>query len=132
MLECFFKIRSYVERLSDVIEEFPTLREIKTLEGIMEHLEVFNSVTTSLQREDLDLSDARALFDAIIEKYPTMKDYLAPTSNIVHTPDFENAVVKILNNELSGLTRAEEKSVVCFFKTTKEPEPEKKRTAIVC
>jgi len=44
-----------------------------------------------------------------------MDKYLSPTSHIVNNPEFENAVVKVLNNELAGLTPQEEESIKRFI-----------------
>ena len=57
-------------------------------------LEDFQSVTLELQKEDITLLSVRVMFDAIIAKYPSMKNYLDSRASIVHSPDFEVGIVK--------------------------------------
>jgi hypothetical protein len=128
MLRCFFRIKEGAQTIDDVIEFIPSLKVIKKLEALMVHLEVFQSVTLKLQSDDLDLSDSRALFDAITEKYPSMGHYLHENAEIVTHPIFENAIVKILNGQTSTLKKAEQNSVAFFLvsgETTIGEEEEK-------
>eukprot|EP00834_Sanchytrium_tribonematis_P004403 NODE_214_length_12495_cov_0.543078.p7 type:complete len:121 gc:universal NODE_214_length_12495_cov_0.543078:10153-9791(-) len=62
----------------------------------------------------LTLSDVSALFDGIIALYPSMISHLSPSSEIVQSPIFENAVVKVLDNEEHKLSY-EEKLVLKPF-----------------
>jgi len=73
------------------------------------------------------MSDGRALFDAVIAKYPSFKDYLSSTAQIIHSPLFESGIVKILNREINLLSTAEQDAVQCFIKPEKEKQevPEK-------
>jgi len=124
MVHCFINIRSYIEQIPDVLDNFPTVQQIKRIEFLLTHLKNFESVSKSLQDDILDMAEAQALFDAIVEKYPSMDKYLKQTSDIVHSPNFESGIVKILNKEIRGLTVVEERSVMCFLRS-KEKEPEK-------
>jgi len=126
MIQCYLRIRSYIEKIDDdeVLEYLPTISQFKTLEQLMEHLKAFESVTKALQLDGLDLAEARALFDGIVVKYPSMENYLSPRAEIVHSPEFENGVVKILNNEIKGLTLLEEEAVKVFIKPNIEIEIE--------
>ena len=44
------------------------------------------------------IDEVRVLFDAIIEEYPFLSQYLSSDADIVHSPDFENGQVKLLSN----------------------------------
>ena len=45
----------------------------------------------------LTLSETRFLFDNLIQKFPVMKNHLAPDSTVVACKDFENGIVKFLD-----------------------------------
>ena len=61
------------------------------------NLRNINSVTKVLQRENnIELSDIRALFDGLIEKYPEMSHHLSKDADIVHCKNFESGVVNCI------------------------------------
>jgi len=128
MIHCYLRIRSYIEQIDDdvLLDYLPSLSQYKSLEQLMIQLKEFESVTKALQCDELDIAEARALFDGIIEKYPSTKKYLSSDSKIIHSPNFENGIVKILNSEIKGLTSVEAKSVRIFLKATGQEEPEQK------
>ena len=66
------------------------------------------------------MAEVRLLFDACCEKYPVMAEYLKAGANIVHTPTFENAVVKATNDVL--LNAAETKALAPFLLSTPPPQ----------
>jgi len=74
-----------------------SVKQVKILDTLMSDLKVFESVTKALQSEELDISEARALFDGIIEQCPDMAYYLSSNAKIIHSPNFESGIVKILN-----------------------------------
>lgn len=84
----------------------------------MKDMEEFDGVTKMLQKMDLSLADARALFDAVIRKFPTMGHYLSENSDIIKSKEFENSVVKLINNPES--LSADEKSILSKFKISQE------------
>ena len=45
----------------------------------------------------VSLADIRVLFDALFVSFPATERYLAQSADIVHSKDFENAVLKLLN-----------------------------------
>jgi hypothetical protein len=49
-------------------------------------LEEFEKITKQLQNSHTTLSDVRAIFDAVIEEYPSLDFYLKPDAQIVHSP----------------------------------------------
>ena len=46
--------------------------------------------------------NVRVLFDANISQYPSMKHYLSPDSNIVHSPCFEHANINLDGLEITS------------------------------
>jgi hypothetical protein len=86
-----FPSRSDLIRLKTVL--FLLLFNIKALKD----LEQFESVTKILQKVDITLAEVREVFDAILLEFPTMSRHLASDGAIVHSPQFESAVVKCLN-----------------------------------
>jgi hypothetical protein len=49
------------------------------------------------------------------EDYPELKDYLATDAAISHSPEFEAAIVKIINDKQESLTEQEKARVSCFL-----------------
>ncbi|RAW31403.1 hypothetical protein PC110_g12236 [Phytophthora cactorum] len=60
-----------------------------------------------LQVEGFTLLHGRDLFDCLIEIRPSFSKYLAPDADIVHSPEFEQAVVKVLAGEIALLNEDE-------------------------
>ncbi|OWZ17287.1 hypothetical protein PHMEG_0008796 [Phytophthora megakarya] len=79
-------------------------------------------VPKHLQKEYLALLDAQALFDALLDIRSSFSErYLLSTdANIVHSPDFEEAVVKVLDGQMATLMD-DELAVVVRFKRIQRP-----------
>lgn len=69
----------------------------------------FHSVMFALQDLTMTMGKVRALFDGVLQKYPDMKHYIHPKSDIVHAPLFESALVKL--EQGTALTKSEAKAV---------------------
>ncbi|OWY95672.1 hypothetical protein PHMEG_00034260, partial [Phytophthora megakarya] len=97
MLKRYFRLREFLsaddEELADLL---PSRVAHRKLEGVMSDLRCVESVSKMLQSEGLTLLDARDLFDGLLEARPSMTNCLAPNAAIVHSPEFETAVVKVL------------------------------------
>ncbi|ETM98225.1 hypothetical protein PPTG_19718 [Phytophthora nicotianae INRA-310] len=65
-----------------------------------------------LQSEEGNLADVRLLFDAVIAKFPATAHRFSPSAQIVHSPAFESAVVKLLSDR--SLISDEEEAVAQF------------------
>ena len=65
-------------------------------EGIDEFLEILNDChddslyLKNRNGEECTMMGTRNLFDALIKKFPSMRDDIKPNSRHVHCPDFEN------------------------------------------
>jgi hypothetical protein len=53
----------------------------------------------------------RALFDLVIVRNPTMNKYIAPNADIIHSPKFESALVKLSKGQAHTLDAEEKESV---------------------
>ena len=109
MLKRYVQIRQFLSCLnSDEIDALTlTSSENRRVESLILQLQPFESVTQALQDESLTVSDAQALFDAVIEKYPDTAERLTSSAEIVHCPNFESALVKIQRGNISALSREE-------------------------
>jgi hypothetical protein len=115
MLKRFFEIKPFLDESDpDISCWLPSGIEFLTLQELLKHLENFNSVTKELQKEDLDMSEVRDLFDGVIEVYPMMGKYLARDAKIVHAKDFENRIVKIIEGNEKHLSLSEKEAVKVF------------------
>ena len=80
----------------DELEELVlTVTETRRLLILKKVLNDFESVFQKLQRNDITIGQARRLFDALIEKYPTLGSHIAVDAHIVHSVAFEAALVKL-------------------------------------
>ena len=88
-----------------------TPRESKDINNLIEKCANLKSVTLALQRSNIDLQDARILFDSLLEDNDNevFQKYLEADANIVHSPNVERGVVKILKyqNDFSDDEKSE-------------------------
>ncbi len=117
MLRRFMDIKDILPKLE--IEEIdlliPPLAAVREIEKLCNIFEELDAVKKELQRNDLNLADVRALFDTVLEVYPRADLYLAKSSSIVHCTDFENAIVKVIDNQEFTLSQSESNLVRCFI-----------------
>jgi hypothetical protein len=119
MIKRYRDIKVYVNATNfpDLVDIIPTPSAEATIEGMFPTFEKLQSITVALQSNDLRLSDARALHDAVIDIIPSSRTYLAPNAAILHTSAYQSAIVKVQNEQNDLLTR-EEESYLLDFKTT--------------
>ena len=97
MLERYFQIEQFLDRDDPEIKNiYPDYREKIVLKDLLAQLQVLNDVTLELQLPSLDLSHARTLFEETLMLFPEMRLHLDQEANIVECPEFEAAVVKVL------------------------------------
>lgn len=97
-------------------ELFLTGRETNELKKLMPKLVDLDSVMVALQKKNFNLSDSRILLDSVIQKYPELSSYISEDANILHTPSFDKAIVKIANGKHDSLTIDEKDSVAMLLK----------------
>ncbi|KAH9146715.1 hypothetical protein AeRB84_009435 [Aphanomyces euteiches] len=79
-------------------------------------LEKFESITKALQSSERSILDARSMFYEMVAKHPHFQDYISPSSQIVHSPVFECAIVKLQSRREATLSDMETLSVVRLIK----------------
>jgi|Laugrespbdmm15sd_2_1035082.scaffolds.fasta_scaffold21012_1 hypothetical protein len=117
----FSMIKRFIE-LKDILEdkfsedfELPARAGIRKIGDIFENLKNFESVSKKLQKEkECNILTQRQLFDGLIELYPSTKEYLAADAPIVHSPEFEAAVCKVLLNSID-FDESEEEALSDFM-----------------
>ena len=70
-----------------------------------------------LQSHDPDIVNmisVRTCFDDLITSFPVMAHHLGQNASIVHYPDFETGVLKVLKGQVK-LTQGEKKALKHFF-----------------
>jgi hypothetical protein len=86
----------------------------------MQDLEEFEEATKLLQDNNRTLLEVRAIFDGLLEKYPGMHRYISNESDFVHSPKFENGIIKVLSEECDDLL-PEERTLLNPFAQANEP-----------
>lgn len=112
MLDRYLVIREAIQKVPAVEELMPRGAMQRRIVALHTKLVELDSVCKKLQAEKRTLADVRLLFDACLEKYPSMEGHLKASANIVHSPVFEAAVVKATNEV--PLSSAEAKSLEPF------------------
>ena len=67
-------------------------QEEAAIEKLNEDKKILNSITVALQRENLDLSKVRMLFNETLKKFPELdrnNEYIAKDASIVKSKHFE-------------------------------------------
>ncbi|XP_036367828.1 uncharacterized protein LOC118767407 [Octopus sinensis] len=112
MIERYIQLKPFLDPFQDdpkLVDYLLTQLDHNDLQTLKDNLGKLRSVTIALQRTELDLGDARILFDEILALYPyeEFKEYLLPSAAIVHSPNFESGAVKILQHAEAELTADE-------------------------
>ncbi|GMF47584.1 unnamed protein product [Phytophthora fragariaefolia] len=116
----YFELLEFIDRDDETLFNFiPTASENKKLKVLLEILTRIQSVSLTLQKEDLKLWEVRALFDTLLKQKPELKPYLGAGGSIVANPDFEAACVKIQLDKQHLMSRHEKLSVQSFVRQPK-------------
>ena len=97
MIARFLKIEEEMRLIVDLVPLFPTDMEMDIIKKAFVSLKKFDGVTIMLQKEGLSFIRAREIFDAFLEDFPEMDQYLADDACIVENPVFERAIMRIVN-----------------------------------
>ncbi|RHY02571.1 hypothetical protein DYB25_011635 [Aphanomyces astaci] len=114
MVARFFEIKDHLAAKMDLREFFPAPVEIYAKDSLRTALDIMQGFTLAFQRDDLTLSEARVLMDALCEKFPSMSHHLGPRAAIVKHPDFETAVIKVIDGAVGELTEVERSALSGF------------------
>ena len=106
MLLRFFRIREFIDDTdADLVYNMPTPIEVNELTLAMADLAEFESTTKLLQDQQRSLSEVRVIFHAML---PEMERHISEGGGIVHSPDFENGLVKLQDELWEELAPEEE------------------------
>ena len=104
MLKRFTRLQEFIDTTDEALAmNMPTPLEMLALNDLMKDLGEFQTTTVVLQDSKRDLLEVRNVFDEILNHYPTMDYYLSSDGEIVHSPDFEQALVKLIDGEVDDL-----------------------------
>lgn len=124
-------LKRYID-IKDVLPELgmPEIDDLLLIEedhiqvvSTCKKLEDIDSITKKLQDPTISISDTRALFDGMIERFSSMdcmKQRLGPKAAIVENPQFESAIVKIQDGFEHRLTPTEKRAVQHLLMPAKE------------
>ncbi|KAF0735380.1 hypothetical protein AaE_009084 [Aphanomyces astaci] len=107
MEQRFFAIKDELACIADLRSIFPSPGQIDKMQDLLAALEVIQGFTITLQRHDLAMNEARALLDTLVERFSGMASYLSPHASIVSNATFENAVVKVLDDDVGSMLECE-------------------------
>ncbi|RLN85404.1 hypothetical protein BBJ28_00015643 [Nothophytophthora sp. Chile5] len=122
MVRRYVKIRDAIMKVAAVEDLVPRGAAQRRILVLDDKLEKLDSVCKKLQYAKRTMVEVRALFDACIEKYPIMAEHLSAGADIVQSPGFETAVVKMTT--LVPLMATELKALEPFRQT----EPRQQQT----
>ena len=115
MLKRFFRLQEFIDKTDEVLAtNMLSPLEMIALKDLMEDLEQFQTTTILLQDSKRNLQDVRCIFDEMLKHYPTMEHYLSSDGGIVHSPDFENAIVKVLDDDVDNLSSTQKELLEPF------------------
>ncbi|ETN16032.1 hypothetical protein PPTG_06264 [Phytophthora nicotianae INRA-310] len=90
MLDRYLALREYISADDDELAEvMPSPAANRRLKALLVEMADVESISKKLQSIDLNLLDDRDLLNGLLEIKPSLSHYLAPNSDIVHSPDFE-------------------------------------------
>ena len=123
MLNRFLEFVDILPSIHGITGMIPSTEQIDAVRALVTVCDEFYGYTLLLQDSILGLHEVRALFDALVERYPAMAHYLAKDADIVHDATFEGTAAKVLNGDLASLTRMEKVALGMFKRPIHHPEP---------
>ncbi|KAJ0411450.1 hypothetical protein ATCC90586_008499 [Pythium insidiosum] len=96
MLSRYVELRDAMKMVSGVEDIVPRPAAHRQVLQLLAKLKDLDSVCEKLQGKICTMADARVLFDAVIARFPQTASQLKADARIVHSPVFENAVVKLI------------------------------------
>ncbi|RHY87136.1 hypothetical protein DYB35_008354 [Aphanomyces astaci] len=123
MEQRFFAIKDELACIADLRSIFPSPGQIDKMQDLLAALEVIQGFTITLQRHDLAMNEARALLDTLGERFSGMTSYLSPHASIVSNATFEDAVVKVLDDDVGSMLECERAALATFEVVRSNPSP---------
>ncbi|KAH9123596.1 hypothetical protein AeMF1_005451 [Aphanomyces euteiches] len=119
MVSRFLELLPALDQMESINEFMLSRAQVQRVKALFQHLEEFETVTKKLHSDGIDIADARTLFDGTLAKYPSMA-HLDSDNAIVRYPDFDAAVIHVLNGEKNFLTAGQALCIERFLKPTSE------------
>ena len=90
---------------SDEVDNLSLLiSENRRVDTILKKLSIFESVWKELQKEITTISHVHALFDALIDEFPSTASRLSANAKIVYFSKFESALIKLQRGNTNTLS----------------------------
>lgn len=122
MLKRFTELYEFIDKDDPTLApDIPTSMELIALKDLRKDMDQFQSTTILLQDSKRNLIEVRGIFDEMLEHYPMMDYYLASDGGIVHSPDFENAIVKVIDCNFDKLNSTEKELLEPFRQPINKP-----------
>ena len=104
MLKRFFRLQEFIDISDETLAiNLPAPLELIALKELMKDLEEFQSTTILLQDSKRNLREVRDIFDEMLKHYESMDYHISSGGGIVHSSDFENAIVKVFDERSEEL-----------------------------
>ncbi|KAG3002197.1 hypothetical protein PC128_g14402 [Phytophthora cactorum] len=107
MLKRYVKIWDAILTVIEVKVHMPRGNPHRRIAAAVEKLKELDRVCVKLQVEKCSMAGVRLLVDACAANYHVMANYLSPSADIIHSPEFEMAIVKLQNDLPLSSTRAD-------------------------
>jgi hypothetical protein len=118
MVQRYLVLKPYIEKIPETSHMWLGHDELKVVLASLAMLRDFEATTTYLQGADINLADARVVFDKTLTKYhklTKLKDHLGADAPIIVNKDFESGVVKIIRGLEDKLTEDEASALEPFL-----------------
>ncbi|KAG6615624.1 uncharacterized protein IUM83_05041 [Phytophthora cinnamomi] len=123
MLKRYFWLRAFISADDEELSDFlPSRSAHRKLEALLSSLRDVEFASKHLQGDGLTLLDARVLFDELLKSHPSFTKYLTTDADTFHSAVFEQAVVKVLDDQAALLTDDEVAALEPFKRTQADAE----------
>lgn len=104
MLKRYRQLKPFIDALAPTeLEILPLLlsaQQFNQVESLIQSLKKVQEVSFKLQEEPPpDLGLVRMMFDLLLEDFPAMASKIGAESDLIHSPSFEKAIIKIIEEE---------------------------------
>lgn len=111
MIERYSKIEEFTRGIPELDQYVPTPVTRRMILAALDDLKRLGSISISLQKNGILLSDVEFIFDKVCKKYMTMRHYLFADADIVSRMSFEKAAIQIVGGRENDLEGDESNSV---------------------
>lgn len=118
MLDRYIKIKKYIAHpdFHDVHILLPNSKTEENITELYSLLKALGRVTIALQKENIEISTVRHIFDEVIRDFPRTEHRLSEAVTNVQNSVFQYGLLKIRQGQLSRMTRKEKDATKMFTK----------------